>query len=183
MTWSERHDLLSLLVRPRPVAGEAAMGYMSRVADANGYSTLGTFRAALVSAGDPEPFERACRLLGLTEAEAALLRGPMSNAWNAIPAPYGLDVSHFNHRWIRWCPQCVALQALIRWEWTLRLMLAGAPMAHARSTAKQTKAQKDAQKQWKKYSKQYNKQQKKQLKAQQKQMKQQNKNRTVITVT
>jgi len=110
----------TLPVRPRPVAGEAAMSYVSRVADANGYSTLGTFRAVLASAGGGLPFDRFCRLLELTDTEVASLHGPMPEAWSAIRAPYGLDVSHFNHCWIRWCPQCVARQAIIRWEWTLK---------------------------------------------------------------
>ncbi len=96
------------------------MGYISRVADANGFSTLGTFRAALAIAGGGQSFERACQLLELTEAEAASLRGPMPEAWNAIRAPYGFDVSHFNHCWIRWCSQCMAVQPFIRWEWTLK---------------------------------------------------------------
>jgi hypothetical protein len=96
------------------------MSYVSRVADANGYLTLGTFRAAVSGAGGCRPFDCLCRVLELTDTEIASLRGPMPAAWNAIQAPYGLDVSHFNHCWVRWCPQCVALQAIIRWEWTLK---------------------------------------------------------------
>ena len=110
----------TLPVRPRPVAGEAAMSYVSRVADANGYSTLGTFRAAVAGGGGCPTFDCFCRVLELTDTEIASLRGPMPAAWNAIQAPDGLDVSHFNHCWVRWCPQCVALQAIIRWEWTLK---------------------------------------------------------------
>jgi len=96
------------------------MSYVSRVADANGYSTLGTFRAALAGAEGRPAFGCLCCLIDLTEAEVASMHGPMPQAWHAIRAPYGLDVSHFNHRWIRWCPRCVALQAVIRWEWTLK---------------------------------------------------------------
>ena len=116
----EQRSLMALPVRPRPVSGEAAMSYVSRVAASNGYSTLRAFHAALSGVDGRLAFERLRRLLDLTEAEITSLRGPMPAAWDAIGAPYGLDVSHFNLCWIRWCPLCLATQGIVRWEWTLK---------------------------------------------------------------
>lgn len=108
-----------LLVRPRPAAGEAAIGYLSRVAGANGFASLGCLRGSLKHLRKA-PFEQAVALLGLTSEERASLVGPLPRAWGGDPAPLGLDVSNFNLRWFRWCPLCLRGGDVVPWAWTLK---------------------------------------------------------------
>lgn len=108
-----------LLVRPRPAAGEASIGYLSRVAGANGFASLGCLKGSLEHPRR-SPFEQAVALLGLSSEDRALLVGPLPRAWGGDPAPLGLHVSDFNLRWVRWCPLCLRGGDVIPWSWTLK---------------------------------------------------------------
>lgn len=116
-------DMGQLLVRPRPAPGEATISYLSRVAEANGFASLGCLKGSLTHQRRT-PFDQATKLLCLSSAERALLVGPLPRAWGGDPSPYGLNVGHFNLRWIRWCPLCLKGVGLVPWYWTLKSTVA-----------------------------------------------------------
>lgn len=116
-------DTRQLLVRPRPAPGEATICYLSRVAQANGFASLGCLKSSLTHQRRP-PFQEAIRLLCLSDAERAQIVGPLPRAWGGDPAPHDLNVGHFNLRWVRWCPSCIEESGLVPWYWTLKSTVA-----------------------------------------------------------
>jgi hypothetical protein len=112
---------LRFAVRPRPRPGEATIGYLTRVAAANGHASLGQLFSVLRSAGESRA-ERALNWLELDEEERALLKGPLPAAWAGGTLPLGVSVQDFNAICRRWCPLCLQDDGFIRWEWTLKML-------------------------------------------------------------
>ncbi len=102
-------------VRPRPIDGEAVVGFLMRVARANGYESLQPLRAA---AGDIGAlYEGVC----LTLSESKKLFGPCPSDWGRNEFELGLVSTDFNHHLMRWCPLCLLESAHLRGQWMLKL--------------------------------------------------------------
>lgn len=110
-----------LLVRPRPLSGEGTLGYLVRVAAANGYGTPRQLCAALMAAGKKSPYESLLERIGVTRIAEAHLFGPIPIRWGTRANPGGLSPSDFNRIQIRWCPMCLLESAHLRGEWFLKL--------------------------------------------------------------
>ena len=115
------HSETRFAVRPRPRPGEATIGYLTRVAAANGHASLGQLFSVLRLGGESRA-ERAMTWLELDEAERALLKGPLPAAWVGGTLPLRLSAQEFNAISRRWCPLCLQEDGFIRWEWTLKMM-------------------------------------------------------------
>ncbi|WP_225892941.1 MULTISPECIES: TniQ family protein [unclassified Methylomonas] len=109
------NDYCALPVRPRPINGEATLGFLMRVARANGYESLrqlgNTFRN----------FEGLCQALGLSAEERQALFGPHPSFWGPSALSNGLTAIDFNHSQMRWCPLCLRESAHLRGPWLLKI--------------------------------------------------------------
>lgn len=105
----------TLPVRPRPIDGEATLGFLMRVARANGYETL---RQLANSFGS---FEGISQALGLLGEERQTLFGPNPNFWGRSERSDELNDSDFNHSQLRWCVLCLQESAYIRGPWLLKI--------------------------------------------------------------
>lgn len=102
-------------VRPRPIEGEATLGYMMRVAYSNGYETLRQLHPTVNS------FDAFCEGVRLTLRERRALFGPHPSYWGSNELLLGLVVADFNHHFMRWCPLCLKESLYLRGQWTLKL--------------------------------------------------------------
>ncbi|MGY6274383.1 helix-turn-helix domain-containing protein [Methylomonas sp. MgM2] len=109
------NDYCALPVRPRPIDGEATLGFLMRVARANGYETLlqlgNTFRN----------FDGLCQALGLSAEERQALFGPHPSFWGSNALSNGLTAADFNHSQMRWCPLCLRESAHLHGPWLLKI--------------------------------------------------------------
>lgn len=109
------NDNCVLPVRPRPIEGEATLGFLMRVARANGYETLrqlgNTFRN----------FDGLCQALDLSVEERHALYGPHPSFWGPSGLSNGLTAADFNHSQMRWCPLCLRESVNLRGLWLLKI--------------------------------------------------------------
>lgn len=105
----------TLPVRPRPIDGEATLGFLMRVASANGYETLRQLANSFAS------FEGLSQALGLLMEERQTLFGPNPNFWSRTERSDELTVSDFNHNQLRWCALCLQESAYIRGSWLIKI--------------------------------------------------------------
>lgn len=105
----------TLPVRPRPIDGEATLGFLMRVARANGYESLRQLGNTFGS------FEGLCQALGLLTEERLILFGPPPSFWGSSELSDELAVSDFNHSQLRWCALCLHESAHIRGSWLLKI--------------------------------------------------------------
>ena len=103
------------LVRPRPIQGEATIGFMMRATRANGYDTLRQMYAAIAG------FHNFCQGLQLSFLERKKLFGPHPGYWGNNELTLGLVVADFNHNMLRWCPLCIRESTHLRGQWLLKL--------------------------------------------------------------
>jgi len=106
-----------LPIRPRPIPGELAVGYLVRVSSANGYNgpreLCRVLRHGLVT------LDTALRL---AQRERSALFGPTPHYCSFVQQlPGGLRAQDFNHHFMRWCPICLAESEYLRGEWGLKL--------------------------------------------------------------
>jgi TniQ len=105
-----------LPIRPKPIQGEAVIGYLMRVADANGYESPRQLWFALKS------WDNMVDALGLAESEIQNLFGCLPSYWGEQKATIqGLSISDFNHYELRWCPLCLMDSNHARGIWLLKL--------------------------------------------------------------
>lgn len=105
-----------LPVRPRPITGEAVIGYLTRVADANGYESPRQLWHSL------KPWDNLLNALKLAECEIEHLFGYLPSYWSEQTASIrGLCISDFNHHFLRWCPLCLMDSSHVRGIWLLKL--------------------------------------------------------------
>ena len=107
---------LMLPVRPRPLQGEAMIGYLGRVALSNGYKSPRQLWLALKSKSNLE------ESLNLSTPEQQCLYGLMPSYWGSNQENDGLAVSDFNHAHLRWCPLCLMDSRHLRGVWSLKLV-------------------------------------------------------------
>lgn len=109
------------LIRPRPVDGESTMGYLMRVAEANGYQSVRRLCTAVGGCGRA-PFDKLCDRLLLTPEEKSRLVGVLPRHWGNLPPPLGLSQQDFNHTCRRWCPVCLSEKAILHGTWGMKLV-------------------------------------------------------------
>lgn len=102
-------------VRPRPISGEATLGFMMRAARANGYESLRQLHAAVKSV------DVLCEGVRLSLPERKFLFGPHPSYWGSNDFSLGLVAADFNHHLMRWCPLCLGESAHLRGQWMLKL--------------------------------------------------------------
>ncbi|TRW98575.1 TniQ family protein [Candidatus Methylobacter oryzae] len=108
-------DRYSLPVRPRPIHGEATLGFLMRVARANGYETIRQLRKVF------RTFDAVCQGLDLSVTERRALFGPYPSYWGQNDFKHGLTASDFNYSLMRWCPYCLRESAHLRGLWLLKV--------------------------------------------------------------
>jgi len=95
--------------------GELSMGYLSRVAVANGYE-------------DIRSLFRAISRSGMSISEALQLDAEeIARLFGSLPCSRGIDLSttydiataHFNHHCLRWCPACLQATGYFCGAWGL----------------------------------------------------------------
>ena len=103
-------------MRPRPISGEASLGFLARVAEANGYNSILQLWQSL------KTWENVTVALGLTSSEVECLFGCLPGYWRgADEISSGLTASDVNHAHLRWCPLCLMDTKHIRGIWMLKL--------------------------------------------------------------
>jgi TniQ len=104
-----------LPVRPKPIAGEATLGYLIRVTEANGYESIRQLWLAL----------KTCDILieatVISDLERQSLLGPFPGYWGNEINSQGFAISDFNHAHLRWCPLCLMDSKHLRGVWLLKL--------------------------------------------------------------
>lgn len=111
---------LTYPVRPKPLLGESTLGYLHRVAKANG---LGSSRQLFSSLRDRQQgaFDELCDRLILSPEERAFLFGPLPAHWGHPKVPLELGMADFNQTQGRWCPLCLREECTVPGQWTLKL--------------------------------------------------------------
>jgi predicted HTH domain antitoxin len=105
-----------LPVRPRPITSEAVIGYLMRVAEANGYESPRQLWHSLKS------WDNLLNALKLAECEIQHLFGCLPSYWGEQKVTIqGLSISDFNHNQLRWCPLCLMDSSHIRGIWLIKL--------------------------------------------------------------
>lgn len=105
-------------VRPRPIDGEATVGFMMRVAHANGYDSLRQLHAGV------KDFGAIYEGVRLSLPERKSLFGPHPSYWGHNDFTLGLIAADFNHHLMRWCPLCLQQSSCLRGQWMLKLCCA-----------------------------------------------------------
>lgn len=108
--------------RPRPLLDEATWSYITRVAAANGFVSVGQLHARLKSPKG-EAFRLLCERLALDAADTAMLQGPIPLRWGIRALPIDSITEDFNQTLRRWCPLCMRDSPHIRWRWTFKFSI------------------------------------------------------------
>lgn len=112
---------ITLAIRPRPVSGESTLGYLIRVANANGFGSVGQLFSSLHTR-EQGAFDELCARLRLSIGVRALLFGTLPAHWAHKDIPLGLAISDFNQTHGRWCPLCLREKGVLLGQWTLKLV-------------------------------------------------------------
>ncbi|NIF81037.1 helix-turn-helix domain-containing protein [Paraburkholderia sp. Cy-641] len=115
--------MTTLLVRPAPIDSESATGYLLRLAEANGYTSL--LDLDLLVSNEPrlEDVAGIGALVGTTRL--GKLRGAVTGFRNLkMTDPGGLDQHYWNGRRPRYCPACLAANSYWRAQWDITLVTA-----------------------------------------------------------
>jgi hypothetical protein len=100
--------------------GELSVGYVNRVAVANGYEDVLTLCRAVRERGGT-----IAGVLRLETHERNRLFGVLPNHCACdISATCGVTATHFNHHHVRWCPACLKVLGYFRGAWGLKLCCA-----------------------------------------------------------
>lgn len=108
-------------VRPKPFPDESALGYLTRVANANGFGSVRHLFSSLRTR-QQGAFNELCDRLRLTQEERALLFGSLPPQWAYPAITLGLAPSDFNQTHGRWCPLCLRARCALPGQWTLKLV-------------------------------------------------------------
>lgn len=116
----------TLAVRPPPWAGEAAIGYLVRVARANGFVSPRQLWQAVRGANPcTSAFDGLLNMVGGFPEYRALLAGPIPTYWNSKPLlERGLTGTDYNHSVMRWCADCLEESPYLRATWGVKLLCA-----------------------------------------------------------
>lgn len=111
----------TLAIRPRPLPDESTLGYLQRVANANGLGSVGQLFASLRSR-QQGAFDELCARLRLSSEDRACLFGSLATRWAHNDTPLGLAHADFNSALRRWCPLCLREGGVLPGQWTLKLV-------------------------------------------------------------
>ena len=111
-----------LLVRPRPFDHEAAISYLIRISQANGFSTSRQLWLAMQNGEDPPSLNELMNWMGgRIDSEVSLL-GPVPHYWKSpVHVVSGLCINDYNHHFMRWCPHCLGELQYLHNTWGLKL--------------------------------------------------------------
>lgn len=112
---------VTLAIRPRPLPDESTLGYLQRVANANGFGSVGQLFSSL-RARQQGAFDELCARLLLGSEDRALLFGSLPAHWEHPDTPLGLAHSDFNSTQGRWCPLCLRERGVPSGQWALKLV-------------------------------------------------------------
>ena len=119
-----------LLVRPRPVRDESTAGYLLRLSEANGFTSLLDLDLLASRENGRDAFSRVGTMLPGVSLQP--LRGHVTRFRNLkIADPGGIHMKYWNGRRPRFCPACLAEKSYWRGVWDLTLMVA-CPLHRAR---------------------------------------------------
>lgn len=111
-----------LLVRPRPFDHEAAISYLIRISQANGFSTPRQLWLAMQNGEDPTSLNELMNWMGVRIDSEASLLGPVPHYWkSSVHVMEGLGINDYNHHFMRWCPHCLAESQHLHSTWGLKL--------------------------------------------------------------
>lgn len=110
-----------LLVRPKPIEGEARYGYTQRVALENGYANARELCSAVLAQSAEEPWEQLLSRLKARGWHIDQLLGPLPNYWGIRDYSLSIALPEYNQKWLRWCPVCLQDGGYIRHAWTIKL--------------------------------------------------------------
>ncbi len=111
-----------LLVRPRPFDHEAAISYLIRISQANGFSTPRQLWLAMQNGEDPTSLNELMNWMGVRIDSEASLLGPVPHYWkSSVHVMSGLGINDYNHHFMRWCPRCLAESQHLHSMWGLKL--------------------------------------------------------------
>ena len=113
MTKSSRDCILP--IRPSPIEGESAIGFLIRVAVANGYEQPRHLQRAIRTP------DRLCDALRMPANGLTPLVGPFPSYWGGAELRTGLASADYNHHLMRWCPLCLDESDHLRGQWLLKL--------------------------------------------------------------
>lgn len=105
----------TLPVRPSPIEGESAIGFLIRVAAANGYEQPRHLQRAV------RTLDRLCDALRMPVNGLTPLVGPFPSYWGGAELRTGLAAADYNHHLMRWCPLCLEESDHLRGQWFLKL--------------------------------------------------------------
>ncbi|MFM0428437.1 TniQ family protein [Paraburkholderia aspalathi] len=115
--------MTTLLIRPTPIDSESATGYLLRLAEANGYTSL--LDLDLLVSKEPKLEEVAGIGTMLATKRLSKLRGAVTRFRNLkMTDPGGLDQQYWNGRRPRYCPACLAANSYWRALWDITLVTA-----------------------------------------------------------
>lgn len=112
-----------LLVRPRPFDHEAAISYLIRISQANGFSTPRQLWLAMQNGEDPPSLNELMNWMGVRRIDSEIsLSGPVQHYWKSpVHVMSGLGINDYNHHFMRWCPRCLADSQHLHSTWGLKL--------------------------------------------------------------
>lgn len=111
-----------LLVRPRPFDDEAAISYLIRISQANGFSTPRQLWLAMQNGEDPTSLSELMNWLGGSIGSEVSLLGPVPHYWKSpVHVMSGLSINDYNHHFMRWCPRCLGELQYLHNTWGLKL--------------------------------------------------------------
>lgn len=111
-----------LLVRPRPFDHEAAISYLIRISQANGFSTPRQLWLAMQNGENPTSLNELMNWVGVRVDSEVSLLGPVPHYWkSSVHVMEGLGINDYNHHFMRWCPHCLAESQHLHSTWGLKL--------------------------------------------------------------
>src|SRR5660397_47844 len=111
-----------LLVRPQPLPQEAALGYLIRLTQSNGFSTPRQLWLAMQGRQGVIFFDELMDMVGLSGKQKELLLGPVPHYWQFNGKLIsGLCIKDYNHHYMRWCPLCFRESLHLHGIWGLKL--------------------------------------------------------------
>ncbi len=116
-----QENRLDLLIRPRPILNESAIGYLSRVAERNCLASLQALGDLYRGDQNFIDWDSFFKSIGVSDQVMQYLFGPLPQSWQVTSTLRGIAAVEFNHLYRRWCPLCIQGEAYFRGVWGLKI--------------------------------------------------------------